>query len=95
MEIDEQNILNQVRQIYLREIMMFEECELDNDAYLGKMNGYKVDGDDLSLFAKGVLDDFDIPLLQSDWDTLGTLREVADFVVKKLKEKRIISDIET
>jgi len=94
MKIDKKDILQKVREIYLREIMMFEESELDNNADLGKMNGYKVASDDLSMFIRGVQTDFDIPILQSDCDHLFTLGDYCDFVAEKLNKKYTIPDIE-
>ncbi|NOY85524.1 MAG: hypothetical protein GXO96_12025 [Nitrospirae bacterium] len=87
MDIDEQEILKKVRQIYMHETMLFEEHELDDDTYIGKMNGYKVASDELSYFVKGVQKGFDIPIVQADINDLSTLRDYSNLVIQKLKEK--------
>lgn len=74
---------------------MFEESELDNDANLGKMNGYKVASDDLSMFIMGVQKDFNIPISQADVNNLFTLKDYCEFIAKKLNEKYSISDKRT
>jgi len=87
MELDKQDILNQVRKIYLREIPMFEEYEINNDINFQRMGGIKVDGDDLSIFIEAVRKDFDFPMVQADLENISSLRDVASLVSKKLKEK--------
>ncbi len=93
MKIDGQAILQKVRKIYLRETGFSYDHEIDNDSALVKMNGIKVDGDDLSIFIKAVQTDFDIPMTQSDCDSFFTLRNVADYVIKRLQEKQGLPEI--
>lgn len=94
MTIDRQDILNQVRKIYMREIPMFEEYEINNDIHFQRMGGIKVDGDDLSIFIEAVQKDFDFPMVQADLKGVCSLRDVANLVVKKLEEKQTPPTIE-
>lgn len=88
MEIDKQDILQKIRKIYFYEIALFEEDEIDDHSELWKMAGINVASDDVSFFSKAVLEAFKIPFSQSDWNSIYTLKDVANFVVKKLEEKQ-------